>query len=196
MSISSVWLQRAIFSCACMASMVFLFSGFFEYWSWQEKVESTVRAFARVETSVPLARLDLSKSAFLFQDRRQKVSDPVKKTTLAIRLNASYVSGAGRSAAVLSSRDSEHRLYYQGDEIEPGVELVSIQARRVLIRRHGALESIALESVDPTENLLSEIDSSQAAKDALVMSPTTQSIQNESIAERLNRLRSLANREN
>lgn len=169
-----------------------------DYWQWRQSFEESLEESALlVEPPVRGRQLDYARVGALFGESVVVAPEPkVMKSALALKLQASYVAGQrGRSAAVISSSESNHKLYYQGEQIMPGVELVAVQARRVLIKRNGALESISLE------------DSKAAAESmgqALVVSqpvrPERESLAEalpaESMTEKLNRLRSLARGEN
>lgn len=74
--------------------------------------------------------------------------ETVKESGLSLTLLASLVSPGGRSGAVLAGGERKQQLFFTGDEVLPGVQLVRVQARRVLIKRNGVLESISLSGED------------------------------------------------
>jgi type II secretory pathway component PulC len=117
---------------------------------------------------------------------------PVKESTLSIRLVASYVGGKGRSAAVIASSENKHKLYYQGDKLMPGVELVKVQARRVLIKRNGVLESVSLEERQPAAALQSNTRE-MARKPGTV--PVDPLLGQQKLVDKLNKLKALASGE-
>ncbi|MGE0486279.1 MAG: type II secretion system protein N [Gammaproteobacteria bacterium] len=71
------------------------------------------------------------------------------ESSLAIRLAGVVLApGEGARAILAVGGLAEQSGYAAGDEIQPGVELVAIEARRILIRNQGRLESVSLPAED------------------------------------------------
>ncbi|MFY1018801.1 MULTISPECIES: type II secretion system protein N [Pseudomonadaceae] len=118
---------------------------------------------------------------------------PVKESALSLKLVASYVGGKqGRSAAVIAQSENSHKLYYPGDQLMPGVELVDVQVRRVLIKRNGALESVSLE--ERQQPALHRAAAEQVAR-LPAAPPAMNPISQQKLTEKLNKLQALANGE-
>lgn len=88
----------------------------------------------------------------------------IHESSLSIKLVASYISGSNdNSAAVLTKNGLEQKLYFPGDQIAPGVTLLEIDAKRVLIQRDRVIERISLRSNTDTPQF-SNNDQNASAK--------------------------------
>lgn len=190
--------EKALMLGVPLVLLMILALNAFDYWQWRQSFDQSIEAAALlVEPPVHGRQLDYDRVGALFGETVVIPEEPkVMKSALALKLKASYVAGQrGRSAAVISSSEVNHKLYYQGEQIMPGVELVAVQARRVLIKRNGALESISLEEVTSDAQRVAPVIATtqppRPARDSIAdASPA------ESMTEKLNRLRSLARGEN
>jgi type II secretory pathway component PulC len=167
----------------------------FSFWHWQRNIDADFMPQAPVaEASLKVDKPDYKQLALLFGDAQaEPAAAPIKESTLSLKLVASYVGGKqGRSAAVIASSESNHQLYYQGDKLLPGVELVTVQARRVLIKRNGVLESVQLEEDQATGAM-------QAVPAALVhnpvATPSAEPLSQQKLTDKLNKLKALASGE-
>jgi type II secretory pathway component PulC len=146
------------------------------------------------EASVQSTKTDYAKLANLFGSAKaEPVAAPVKESTLSLKLVASYVGGKGRSAAVIASSESNHKLYYQGDKLLPGVELVTVQARRVLIKRNGVLESVSLS--DDESGGASAPAAAVAVAQQPAAVPVAEPLSQQKLTDKLNKLKALASGE-
>ncbi|MDZ4335268.1 MAG: type II secretion system protein N [Pseudomonas sp.] len=147
-----------------------------------------------VEASKQSTKPDYAELAQLFGSAKaEPVAAPVKESTLSLKLVASYVGGKGRSAAVIASSESNHKLYYQGDKLLPGVELVTVQARRVLIKRNGVLESVSL-SDDQSGGAPSRPAAVAVAQQPAAV-PVAEPLSQQKLTDKLNKLKALASGE-
>lgn len=167
----------------------------FSFWHWQQNLDvATALQVPVIEQPLATSKPNYEQLAMLFGTARvEPVAAPVKESTLSLKLVASYVGGKkGRSAAVIASNENNHKLYYQGDKLMPGVELVTVQARRVLIKRNGVLESVTLE-----EN--QNAGQQPTTRTALAVRPSVPSpaepISQQKLTEKLNKLKALASGE-
>ncbi|MET1080948.1 MAG: type II secretion system protein N [Pseudomonas sp.] len=132
--------------CAACLLLLPAFYGF-SFWSWRQTlIHETAIASNSVPVAVALGPVvDPANIPPLFGTvNTMPVAAPVKESGLSLKLLASFVSPKGRSAAVLAGGEHKQKLFFAGDEVLPGVELVRVQARQVLIKRNGMLESISL----------------------------------------------------
>jgi len=187
-----------ILTMACLLALPIWYG--LRYWQWQQSLQAepqeTVTQVAEKPREGP--KPDREKLLALFGKAEQEalVEAPVKESTLSLKLLASYVAGKdGRSAAVIAVNGKNDKLYYPGDRVLAGVELVAVQARRVLIKRNGVLESVSLEAGETSSR------SSQVSAPALVRSPSPEqapqlkAMSREKLTERLSKLKALANGE-
>lgn len=169
----------------------------YNYWQWRQAFMADVTQLApAVERPVVREKSNYTELANLFGSVKvEPAAAPVKESTLSIKLVASYVGGKGRSAAVIASSESNHKLYYQGDTLLPGVELVTVQARRVLIKRNGVLESVSLE--DSRQSAPSQPRAVVAASQPVVVPvvPEAEPISQQKLTDKLNKLKALASGE-
>ena len=165
------------------------------FWHWQQGVASEVLPPLPVaEASVQSTKADYAQLANLFGSAKvEPVAAPVKESTLSLKLVASYVGGKGRSAAVIASSENNHKLYYQGDKLLPGVELVTVQARRVLIKRNGVLESVSL-SDDQSGGAPSRPAAVAVAQQPAAV-PVAEPLSQQKLTDKLNKLKALASGE-
>ena len=165
------------------------------FWQWQRSLAAeALPSLPVVEASKQSAKPDYAELAELFGSAKaEPVAAPVKESTLSLKLVASYVGGKGRSAAVIASSESNHKLYYQGDKLLPGVELVTVQARRVLIKRNGVLESVSL-SDDQSSGAPARPAAVAVAQQPAVV-PVATPISQQKLADKLNKLKALASGE-
>lgn len=165
------------------------------FWQWQRDLLAEEPPVPPVATTTLAgAEPDYAQLAQLFGSVAPKpVAAPIKESNLSLKLVASYVGGKDRSAAVLASSESNHRLYYPGDKLLPGVELVDVQARRVLIKRNGVLESVSLTDVQ-TGGTAAEPAAVVAASQPAVM-PVAEPISQQKLTDKLNKLKALASGE-
>jgi type II secretory pathway component PulC len=165
------------------------------FWHWQRGVAIEVLPPLPVaEASVQSTKTDYAKLANLFGSAKaEPVAAPVKESTLSLKLVASYVGGKGRSAAVIASSESNHKLYYQGDKLLPGVELVTVQARRVLIKRNGVLESVSLS--DDESGGASAPAAAVAVAQQPAAVPVAEPLSQQKLTDKLNKLKALASGE-
>jgi len=165
------------------------------FWQWQRSLLAEELPVAPVvAAALPGAKPDYAELAQLFGSAApEPVAAPIKESTLSLKLVASYVGGKGRSAAVLASGENNHRLYYPGDKLMQGVELVTVQARRVLIKRNGVLESVSLTDMQaggaaPAPAAVATVRQPPAA-------PVAEPLNQQKLADRLNKLKALASGE-
>lgn len=165
------------------------------FWQWQrDLLAEPVPEQPLATTALVEAKPDHSQLAQLFGSVAPKpVAEPIKESNLSLKLVASYVGGKGRSAAVLASSESNHRLYYPGDKLLPGVELVDVQARRVLIKRNGVLESVSLTDVQ-TGSAAAAPAAAVAVRQP-VAAPVAEPISQQKLTDKLNKLKALASGE-
>lgn len=119
----------------------------YSFWQWQKQAELSNTVVSQSSPQPVKADAGADKSwiaAFFGQAVQAPVAEAVKETNLSLKLQASFVSEGGHSAAVLVGGERKQQLFFDGDEVMPGVQLVRVQARRVLIKRNGVLESISL----------------------------------------------------
>lgn len=165
------------------------------FWQWQRDLLAEEPPVQPVATAVSAgAKPDYAQLAQLFGSAAPKpVAAPIKESNLSLKLVASYVGGKGRSAAVLASSESNHRLYYPGDKLLPGVELVDVQARRVLIKRNGVLESVSLTDVQTGGAAVAP--PAVVAVRQPVAAPVVEPISQQKLTDKLNKLKALASGE-
>lgn len=166
----------------------------FAYWQWQSNLAADqLPTIPAMEAPLQSAKPDYAELARLFVSIKSTPDVvPVKESTLSIKLVASYVGGKRRSAAVIASSENKHKLYYQGDKLLPGVELVTVQARRVLIKRNGVLESVSLEERQPSAMPQSKtLEMARKPETAPVDAPLGQ----QKLVDKLNKLKALASGE-
>jgi general secretion pathway protein C len=86
---------------------------------------------------------DLAVQTRLFGARPQVT---VSTASANIRLGGVIAPGSkkGRGVAVLAVDSKPMRAYRSGDEIAPGIQLVEVQATRVLIEQNGARTEVSL----------------------------------------------------
>lgn len=190
---SRVWLENVLPRVAQVCLIVLPTAYGLGFWQWHKTLES--RFAEPTPVAVEIAeepRVDHEKLVALFGSAREETSAaPVKESTLALKLVASYVAGKqGRSAAVIASGESNHRLHYQGDKVLPGVELVAVQARRILIKRNGVLESVSLE-----ENRRSDSSRAAATPRSSNAPLREKPLSRQELTEKLSKLKSLASGE-
>lgn len=182
---------------AVMLALPLAYCGLF--WHWLREVENTppVTAAAKavfVQAKAPAP--DWRVVGDLFGDAEHPIVDQaVKESSLSLRLLASYVAVGGRSAAVIAGVGKNQRLVFAGQEIQPGVRLVQVQAKRVLIKRSGMLESLRLQSPSDTSTSVAEIrpESSSPPHPATSRSANTSApVVRPELLEKLNKLKSLA----
>ena len=165
------------------------------FWHWQRDLQMEVLSPPSVvEADLRSAKPNYAELAQLFgSPKTEPVVAPVKESTLSLKLVASYVGGKGRSAAVIANSESNHKLYYQGAKLLPGVELVTVQARRVLIKRNGVLESVSLTDDQsggaPVQPAAVAVDHQPDAV------PMAEPISQQKLADKLNKLKALASGE-
>ncbi|HLD65891.1 MAG TPA: type II secretion system protein N [Pseudomonas sp.] len=169
------------------------------FWHWQAGLESA--AAPKIESrAVALEKpFDPSAVVLLFGDPPTQPAlvapiESVKDSGLSLKLIASFVSPQGRSAAVLAGDAREQQLFFIGDQVLPGVELVRVQPRRVLVRRNGVLESIRLVEAD-SAGLVSSVPTVERAKPMVSASPVSRPlapVARPDLLEKMNRLKSLA----
>lgn len=167
------------------------------FWHWQGELVSEVGASVKVEAK-PVKTNKAVDSASLVALFGAVAAAPavesVKESGLSLKLLASLVSPGGRSGAVLAGGERKQQLFFAGDEVLPGVQLVRVQARRVLIKRNGVLESISLTGegkANPVQAAaIAEAVQPEAAK-ALVSAPEVPAVRPD-LLEKLNKLKSLA----
>lgn len=167
----------------------------FSFWHWQQSLDvDTALQVPVVEQPLATSKPNYEQLAILFGTARvEPVAAPVKESTLSLKLVASYVGGKkGRSAAVIASNENNHKLYYQGDKLMPGVELVTVQARRVLIKRNGVLESVTLEE---NQNAGQQPTTRTALAVRPSVPPPAEPISQQKLTEKLNKLKALASGE-
>ena len=166
----------------------------FSFWNWQRNIDADFMPQAAVvEASLKVDKPNYKQLALLFGDAQaEPAAAPVKESTLSLKLVASYVGGKGRSAAVIASSESNHKLYYQGDKLLPGVELVTVQARRVLIKRNGVLESVSLE--DGQQAAPAQQQAVTVARQPAEV-PVAEPLSQQKLADKLNKLKALASGE-
>lgn len=173
------------------------------FWRWQQQLAGEESVQAKSEPAEAKANekpFDPNSLAVLFGEAKatQEVAE-VKESALSLKLLASYVAKGGRSAAVLGSGERKQQLLFVGDEVQPGVELVKVQARRVLIKRNGVLESINLVEADKA-NMLAEATPKPEVSQPLPVttsgSPAVASATRPDLLEKLNKLKSLTAGEN
>lgn len=170
----------------------------YRYWQWRQslQVEPHTRVAQAAEAPREMAKPNREKLLSLFGkvEQEEPVVAPVKESTLSLKLLASYVAPeGGRSAAVIAGIGKDDQLHYQSDKILPGVELVAIQARRVLIKRKGVLESISLdEGRKMPMHAQAGMSASVRAQDLVAVPPAAEPISREKLMERLNKLKALA----
>ncbi|WP_082936654.1 type II secretion system protein N [Pseudomonas citronellolis] len=172
--------------CAVAAFYVFSFL------KWQRQLdEATVPQSPGGEVARQKPTPNREVLAQLFGSPAPKAETvPVKESNLSLKLVASYAgSEESRSAAVIEGNENAQALYYPGDKLLPGVELISVQSRRVLIRRNGVLESVSLDERKQDVEELSKPIVSVAPK---VSSPTLEPLNSGRLSEKLSRLKSLA----
>ncbi|WP_083432030.1 type II secretion system protein N [Atopomonas hussainii] len=162
------------------------------FWQWQRGVVSEpLPTLAVAETPKQVAKLDHAQLAALFGAvAAEPVEVPIKASSLSLKLLASYVGGKGRAAAVLASSENNHKLYYQGDQVLPGVELVTVQSRRVLIKRNGVLESVSLSGEQA--GAAPVVRNPVAEQPQPVAAPAVKPLSQPQLAEKLNKLKALA----
>jgi len=182
--------KGALFLAAVLSS-TYVYS----YWQWRQVFMADVTQLASaVERPVVREKSSYTELANLFGSVKvEPAAVPVKESTLSLKLVASYVGGKGRSAAVIASSESNHKLYYQGDTLLPGVELVTVQARRVLIKRNGMLESVSLE--DSRQPATSSPQVAAMASQPVAVVPVSEPISQQKLADKLNKLKALASGE-
>lgn len=165
------------------------------FWQWQRSLAvEALPSLPVIETSKRSAKPDYAQLAQLFGSAKvEPVAAPVKESTLSLKLVASYVGGKGRSAAVIASSENNHTLYYQGDKLLPGVELVTVQARRVLIKRNGVLESVSL-SGDQSGGAPSRPAAVAVAQQPAAV-PVAEPLSQQKLTDKLNKLKALASGE-
>ncbi|XXF08326.1 hypothetical protein J3Q00_20445 [Pseudomonas sp. D2-3] len=165
------------------------------FWKWQLGIAVEMPSMYPVaEAATQDLKIDYIKLAQMFGSTKAETAvAPVKESTLSLKLVASYVGGKGRSAAVIASSESNHKLYYQGDTLLPGVELVTVQARRVLIKRNGMLESVSLE--DSRQPATSRPQVAAVASQPVAVVPVSEPISQQKLADKLNKLKALASGE-
>lgn len=165
------------------------------FWHWQRNLAAeALPLLPVVEASKQSTKPDYAELAQLFGSAKaEPVAAPVKESTLSLKLVASYVGGKGRSAAVIASSESNHKLYYQGDKLLPGVELVTVQARRVLIKRNGVLESVSL-SDDQSGGAPSRPAAVAVAQQPAAV-PVAEPLSQQKLTDKLNKLKALASGE-
>lgn len=165
------------------------------FWQWQRSLAAeALPSLPVVETSKQSAKPDYAELAQLFGSAKaEPVAAPVKESTLSLKLVASYVGGKGRSAAVIASSENNHKLYYQGDKLLPGVELVTVQARRVLIKRNGVLESVSLS--DDQSGGASAPAAAVAVAHQPAAVPVAEPLSQQKLTDKLNKLKALASGE-
>lgn len=183
-------LIRALFLCALVALPV---AYGLRYWFWQQglNVRASLKPQSIVQTPQP-HKTDFSKLSILFGDAKESQAKSVRQvqeSSLPLKLVASYLAGGGQAAAVFATGGEEQKLYFAGDKIQPGVELVAVEARRVLIKRNGVLENVSLEE---EKTGLEPVTARAEAGDKPVVPPKAEPASREQLAEKLNRLRSLA----
>lgn len=165
------------------------------FWQWQRDLLAEEPPVPPVATTILAGdKPDYDELAQLFGSAAPKpVVAPIKESNLSLKLVASYVGGKGRSAAVLASSESNHRLYYPGDKLLPGVELVDVQARRVLIKRNGVLESVSLIDVQAGGAAVAPaaVVAVRQPVEAAVVEPISQ----QKLTDKLNKLKALASGE-
>lgn len=158
------------------------------FWQWQRDLLAEEPPVPPAVAVLPEAEPDYAQLAQLFGSAAaEPVAAPIKESNLSLKLVASYVGGGGRSAAVLASSESNHRLYYPGDKLLPGVELVTVQARRVLIKRNGVLESVSLTDVQAGGAPVAVVAAHQP-----VAAPVAEPISQQKLTDKLNKLKALA----
>ncbi len=166
------------------------------FWYWQGELASEVGASVKVEAKPAKTNktADSASLLALFGSAAAPAVESVKESGLSLKLLASLVSPGGRSGAVLAGGERKQQLFFAGDEVLPGVQLVRVQARRVLIKRNGVLESISLAGEDKTTSAstaaLVETEQPEAAK-ALVSAPEVPAVRPD-LLKKLNKLKSLA----
>jgi type II secretory pathway component PulC len=167
------------------------------FWQWQRAlVAEELPAAPVVEAALPGTKLNYAELAQLFGGTTpEPVAAPIKESTLSLKLVASYVGGKGRSAAVLASSENNHQLYYQGDKLLPGVELVTVQARRVLIKRNGVLESVSLTDDQPATAAVRPAAVAVARQPVAAPVAVAEPLSQQKLADRLNKLKALASGE-
>jgi type II secretory pathway component PulC len=165
------------------------------FWQWQRSLAAeALPSLPVVEASKQSAKPDYAELAQLFGSAKaEPIAAPVKESTLSLKLVASYVGGKGRSAAVIASSESNHKLYYQGDKLLPGVELVTVQARRVLIKRNGVLESVSLSDDQSGGAPSRPVTVAVAQQPAAV--PVAEPLSQQKLTDKLNKLKALASGE-
>lgn len=170
------------------------------YWQWQQSLQPVPQATVDQAAEKPReqSKPDREKLLGLFGKAEQgvPVAAPVKESTLSLKLLASYVAAeGGRSAAVIAGNGKKDKLHYQGDKILPGVELVAVQARRVLIKRNGVLESVSLDEGQKASAQARMPEPAMASNPSPVPPARAEPISREKLTERLNKLKALASGE-
>lgn len=182
---------------AAMLALLLAYGGFF--WHWLQEIDNLPSApssskpvFVQAKEQSP----DLATVERLFGEAEQPVADQsVKESSLSLRLIASYVAVGGRSAAVIAGVGKNQRLVFAGQDIQPGVRLVQVQARRVLIKRSGMLESLRLQSSSDRSIPLAETKpapSSSPRGDTSRSVNATAPVVRPELLEKLNKFKSLA----
>lgn len=170
------------------------------YWQWQQSLQAEPQATVAQAAEKPREQpeSDREKLLALFGKAEQEapVAPPVKESTLSLKLLASYVAAeGGRSAAVIAGDGKKDKLHYQGDKILPGVELVAVQARRVLIKRNGVLESVSLDEGQKAPAQARAPEPAVASNPSPMSPARAEPISREKLTERLNKLKALASGE-
>ena len=167
------------------------------FWLWQRSLAAeALPLLPVVEASKQSTKPDYAELAQLFGSAKaEPVAAPVKESTLSLKLVASYVGGKGRSAAVIASSENNHKLYYQGDKLLPGVELVTVQARRVLIKRNGVLESVSLSDDQSGGASVSAPVAAVAVSQPPPAMPVAEPLSQQKLTDKLNKLKALASGE-
>lgn len=194
-TLSKAWFNSATSFLAWVGLFALPIGYGFSFWHWQQNLDvDTALQVPVVEQPLATSKPNYEQLAMLFGTARvEPVAAPVKESTLSLKLVASYVGGKkGRSAAVIASNENNHKLYYQGDKLMLGVELVTVQARRVLIKRNGVLESVTLEE---NQNARQQPTTMTALAVRPSVPPPAEPISQQKLTEKLNKLKALASGE-
>lgn len=187
-----------ILTMACLLALPVWYG--LRYWQWQQSLQAEPQAAPAQAAEKPREgpKPYREKLLGLFGKAEQEVpvAAPVKESTLSLKLLASYVAAEGaRSAAVIAGDGKKDKLHYQGDKILPGVELVAVQARRVLIKRNGVLESVSLDEGQKAPAQARAPEPTVASNPSQVPPARVEPISREKLTERLNKLKALASGE-
>lgn len=115
------------------------------HWTW--RVLAPAPGAVAPAAPPPPVLNDPAKAAAVFGAAGDEVASVAEMSTLNIRLKGVIAAQANKPASAIVNTGGRDNAVYIGDEIQPGVKLVVVEADRIIIERAGVQEAITIEGL-------------------------------------------------